>query len=281
MRGTGRWRNDSRRPLPVELDAVLARAHQVVEVGGQLAVLDHRRPLRRRALVVDAVAAPLVRAAAVVVGGHERLRELLAQPARVDAGALLDRVGLEPVPDRLVQQHAAEPVADHDRQPARWARRRRRARERLARGRARPPPPDRRSSSSKPACPPRVSVPVSTRPSRRATTWTPSRTRVRSSAAARPSELKTSTLPAALRVADAHLGDLGAGGAGALVAGAQQRPPCARPSTSSGRSAIGWPPARAAALRARGPRPSPRTACATESATRSRSSSARPSTWPK
>ena len=47
--------------------------------------------------------------------------------------------------------------------------------------------------SSQPAWRPRVSLPVSTRPSRRATTWALSRTRVRSSAAARPSELKTST----------------------------------------------------------------------------------------
>ncbi len=48
-------------------------------------------------------------------------------------------------------------------------------------------------TSSKPRWPPSVSKPVSTAPFRRATTWTPRRTRVRSSAANRPSELATVT----------------------------------------------------------------------------------------
>ena len=60
-----------------------------------------------------------LRPAPVVVGGHKRLRELLAEPAGVDAGALLHGVGLETVADRLVQQHAAEGVADHHREPPR------------------------------------------------------------------------------------------------------------------------------------------------------------------
>ena len=45
------------------LHAVLARAQQVVQVGGEAALLDHGGLLGRRALVVDAVASPLVRLA--------------------------------------------------------------------------------------------------------------------------------------------------------------------------------------------------------------------------
>ena len=119
MRGIGRWRNDSRRPLPVDGDAVLARARQVVEVGAR--ACRPRSPWspgsacpRRRSPSVPH--SPGMRA--VVVGGHERLGEPLAEPARVDAGALLHGVGLEPVADGLVEQHAAEAVAHHDRHAA-------------------------------------------------------------------------------------------------------------------------------------------------------------------
>ena len=55
-------------------------------------------------------------AASVVVRRHEILRELLAEPARVHAGVLLDGVGLEAVTHRLVEEHAAEAVAHHHRQ---------------------------------------------------------------------------------------------------------------------------------------------------------------------
>ena len=41
--------------------------------------------------------------------------EPLAEPPRVDRGLLLHGVRLEPVAGRLVEQHAAEAVADHDR----------------------------------------------------------------------------------------------------------------------------------------------------------------------
>ena len=57
-------------------------------------------------------------AAAVVVGGHEALRELVAEPAGVHARVLLDGVGLEPMAHRLVQQHAAEAVPHHHGQAA-------------------------------------------------------------------------------------------------------------------------------------------------------------------
>src|ERR671921_76689 len=84
MRGTGRWRNDSRRPLPVDANAVLAGADQVVEVRGERAVLEDRGALRGRALVVDAIRALGVRAAAVVVGGDAFVGELVAQSPGVD-----------------------------------------------------------------------------------------------------------------------------------------------------------------------------------------------------
>ena len=64
------------------LHAVLARAQQVVQVGGEPALLDHGRAAGGRALVVHALASPGVRPAAVVVGRDELGRQLVAQPAR-------------------------------------------------------------------------------------------------------------------------------------------------------------------------------------------------------
>ena len=114
--------------------AVLSRPNQVVEVRGEPALLDDRGPLRGRALVVDAVASPRAGPAPVVVRRYERGRHLLSNPPRVDARALLHRVGLETVPDRLVKQHAAEAVAHHHRDPPGRRRARVEHRERLARG---------------------------------------------------------------------------------------------------------------------------------------------------
>ena len=56
--------------------------------------------------------------AAVVVGVQQRLGDLLAELAGVDAGALLDVVGLEPVAGHLVEEDAAEAAADDDRHRA-------------------------------------------------------------------------------------------------------------------------------------------------------------------
>src|SRR6185312_16832720 len=70
-------------------DPVALGTEVVVEVGDELAVLDHQRFLRRPALIVDRVAPPLVGEAAVVVGVQERLGDLLAELADVDAGALV------------------------------------------------------------------------------------------------------------------------------------------------------------------------------------------------
>ena len=100
-------------------DAVALGPQAVVEEGDQPAVLEHQGLLGRRALVVDRVAAPLVRHAAVVVGAEQRLGDLLAELARVDARPLLDVVGLEPVPGHLVEEDAAEAAADDDRHRAR------------------------------------------------------------------------------------------------------------------------------------------------------------------
>ena len=99
-------------------DAVALGAEVVVEVGDEPAVLDHQRFLGRLALVVDRVAAPLVGEAAVVVGVQQRLGDLLAELADVDAGALVDVVDLEAVAGHLVEEDAAEAAADHDRHRA-------------------------------------------------------------------------------------------------------------------------------------------------------------------
>ena len=175
-------------PVARRGNAVLARPDEVVEVRGEPALVEDHRLLRRRSLVVDPVAAPPVRVATVVVGGHERRRELLAEAAGVDAGALLDRVGLESVADRLVEEHTAETVADHDRKTPRRGLDRVEQGQRLARGLAGDLMGGAADDLEAAMCAARLvaglGAPVAT-----ATTCTPSRTRVRLSAAARPSEL--------------------------------------------------------------------------------------------
>src|SRR4051812_1238592 len=101
-------------------DVVLASAQQVIQVGNELSILDDRRALRGRAFVVDAIRPPLVRHAAVVVRRHERLGDHLAELSGPDARALLDVIGLQAVADGLVQEHAAEGVADDNRHLAAW-----------------------------------------------------------------------------------------------------------------------------------------------------------------
>ena len=99
-------------------DPVALGAEVVVEVGDQLAVLDHQRFLRRLPLVVDRVGAPLVGQAAVVVGVQQRLGNLLAELADVDAGALVDVIDLKTVAGHLVEEDAAEATTDHHRHRA-------------------------------------------------------------------------------------------------------------------------------------------------------------------
>ena len=215
----------------------------------------------------------------VVVGGHEALGELLADLAGVDAGPLLHRVGLQPVAHRLVEQHPTEAVADHHRQAASGGVHGLELRERApaavsatASGSASP--------CRKPAWPPRVSVPVSTRASRRATTCAPRRTRVWSSAAARPSELNTSTWRRASesRSAPASPPRLPRGRASSQARNrsAFGAPPPRPPARARWRARPPPPPPSGSAVRA----PLPRRACASESATLVRSASSRPSTWP-
>src|SRR3954447_5553975 len=88
--------------------AVSPGPQPVVEVGGEAALLDHRRFAAGSALVVDRAGPPLAGHAAVVIGGEQRLGNLLTHLAGVDAGALLHRIGLEAVSRHLVEEHAAE-----------------------------------------------------------------------------------------------------------------------------------------------------------------------------
>ena len=62
--------------------ALLARAHEVPHVVGEHAVLDEHVALRGRAFVVDRVGAPLARVRAVVDQRDERRRDLLADASR-------------------------------------------------------------------------------------------------------------------------------------------------------------------------------------------------------
>ena len=227
-----------------------------------------------------ASAPPLARQAAVVVGAEQRLGDLLAELADVDAGALVDVVGLEPVAGHLVEEDAAEAAADHHRHRAGRGRAGVEQGQRLARRPARRSRPGSSSSSSKPRWAPSVSAPVSTASPRRATAWAPIRTRVRSSPLSRPVGVGDGDLAAGLGVGGGELGDLAALAAGALVELAQQR------RLALGRHLLG--PALDRQRRSsrsprsgRGSERSPRSAAAASSAARSRSAGSRPSTWAK
>ncbi|ABA47973.1 hypothetical protein BURPS1710b_3335 [Burkholderia pseudomallei 1710b] len=98
------------------------RVQRVLDVALQDAVLDERRALRRVALVVDVQRSAAVRQRAVVDDGHALGRDLLADAARERRRALAVEVALEPVADRLVQQHAGPARAEHDRHRARGRR---------------------------------------------------------------------------------------------------------------------------------------------------------------
>ena len=142
----------------------------------------------------------------------------------VHRGALLDVVRLEPVAGHLVEQHAAEAAADHDRHRAGRRRVGVEERQRHLRALARRSARRRRLGDQLEAtmAAERLEAGLDGAVSRRATTWTPSRTRVRSSAANRPTRVGDGDQPAPLRVARLDLGDLGAGGPRGLVAGAKE-----------------------------------------------------------
>jgi hypothetical protein len=203
------------------LHAILPRAQQVVQVGAEPPLLDHGRAARGRALVVHALAAPGVRAAAVVIGRDEPGRHLLPKPPGVHARVLLDCVRLEAVADRLVEQHAAEAVPHHHRQAAGG---------RVDRVQQRERPPRRLLGHLLRAVleqlPPRV-------PAARVGAGLHAAVPTRHHLGAQPDAGAVVCRGAAvgpvhldlavvLGVADAGLGDLGAGGAGALVADPQE-----------------------------------------------------------
>ena len=100
------------------VDAVLSGSDQVVQVGGDPALVDHRSPLGGGPLVVDAVRSPLAGQATVVEGLQVGRRDLLADHACIDRGPLLDVVGLQAVAGHLVEQHPAEAAAHHHRHRA-------------------------------------------------------------------------------------------------------------------------------------------------------------------
>ena len=190
--------------------------------------------LGRRALVVDRVGPPLARQAAVVVGAEQRLGDRLAELAGVDARALLDVVGLEPVAGHLVEEDAAEAAADHDRHRAGRGRDRRRAGSAPCRAACSAIAAGSSSSSSKPRWAPSVSTPVSTASPRRATAWAPSRTRVRSSPLKQALGVGDRDLAARLGVGGGDLGDLAALRRGRARRARAAAPPCARPGRPRG-----------------------------------------------
>ncbi len=113
----------------------LARPHDVPHVVGEHAVLDEDVALRGMTLVVDRERSPLVRVSAVVDDGHERRGDRLAQLALEHRRVLEDVIGFEPVAARLVEQHAARALLQHDGKASRRGRHRFEKRQRPA-GRA-------------------------------------------------------------------------------------------------------------------------------------------------
>ena len=97
------------------LDAHLRRAHAILQEPLQDPVGEQHRALRRRALVVEVERAPPVGDRRVVDPVDQRAGALRADQLSIHAGLLVDRVGLEGVPDRLVEQHATAAVRDDHR----------------------------------------------------------------------------------------------------------------------------------------------------------------------
>ena len=98
--------------MPEDLPTLGAGAQAVPHVVHEDAVLDEHVALRRTTFVVDGEAAPLAAHRAVVDERHERRRHLLAEATGEHRCTLADEVGLEPVPTRLVEHHAATAGAD-------------------------------------------------------------------------------------------------------------------------------------------------------------------------
>src|SRR5205814_2181926 len=86
----------------------------IVEVALQHALLDQHLPLGRVALVVDVERAAAAGHRAVVDHRDELGGALLAQLDGEERGPLADEVGLEAVPDRLVEQDAAPARSEHN-----------------------------------------------------------------------------------------------------------------------------------------------------------------------
>ena len=90
------------------------RVQPVLQEALQYAVLDQHVAGGGRALVIDGERAAPVLEPAVVHHGHARRRHALADEAGKGARALAVEIALEPVADRLVQQHARPAGAEHD-----------------------------------------------------------------------------------------------------------------------------------------------------------------------
>ena len=103
---------------------LLAGSQPVVHVTDEDAVLDQDVSARRHALVVDTQRPPPAGQRAVVDGGDDGARDRLADLASEDGRSLADKVGFEPMPTGLVEEHTAELIADDDRHLASGRRRR-------------------------------------------------------------------------------------------------------------------------------------------------------------
>ena len=89
------------------------RPEAVGQISGEHPGLDEGGALAGSAFIVAPSAAPHARTHPVVVGEHMLAGDLLALLALPHAALLEDVVGLQPMAAGLVEQHAAEPVAQH------------------------------------------------------------------------------------------------------------------------------------------------------------------------
>ena len=113
MRGTGGKRVGLAPAVPGGRHALLVGAQPVVEEPLQHAVGEQHRVLRRLAFVVERERTPAVGDRGVVDAVEELTAAPLTHQAGVHAGFLVDRVGLERMPDRLVEQDPAHAGREH------------------------------------------------------------------------------------------------------------------------------------------------------------------------